>query len=531
MKKLHKYLTFLFLVLLSSNGYSQSPRWIWFERYTDGIGKEIKLDNGGDLFVIGKYFEDLIIEDHYYPGFGKNSSDFFVARFNSTPGFQWIETGIGSWATVASDLDVLNDDLFITGIFSDTIIVNGNMYTIDDVNQNYLLKLGKSGNFQWLKMPASAGKEFFSLAHDQVGNLYLGGQGTLIKIDTSENILWTLPYSGESPNVSNVETDHASNIIFSGLFQDSVRITSVNEDTSVFYNEPGTSGSHLTKFDSAGGLIWTKILENLSIVDIVTDKYNNIYFSGCFHDTLLIQQNPNNNQSISFISNGDDDILIAKFSPGGNLTWAKHIGNQFHDHPKALHTGNNALYYSGSYSITVEVGDSVFTSKIPFADEYYQNSYLAKFDLEGNFQWARNLNSPGWAKIYGITTDTHGNVYLTGGIKGDITLDGTYYPYKGDRDFFLARIAENPTGIHSAAEHTKIRIYPNPARDYIHIRIPAHIRIRNIRLYSIEGRLMKTSQTVKRRKNIDVSTLPAGQYLVKIQTDKTQYIKQLVIAR
>jgi len=60
----------------------------------------------------------------------------------------------------------------------------------------------------------------------------------------------------------------------------------------------------------------------------------------------------------------------------------------------------------------------------------------------------------------------------------------------------------------------KISVYPNPATDYISINKDENVR--DIAIFNLVGRKLKTFQDVKKDEHYDVSDLPNGMYLVQV---------------
>ena len=60
----------------------------------------------------------------------------------------------------------------------------------------------------------------------------------------------------------------------------------------------------------------------------------------------------------------------------------------------------------------------------------------------------------------------------------------------------------------------KIAIYPNPATNYISINKDENVR--DIAIFNLVGRKLKTFQNVEKDEHYDVSDLPNGMYLVQI---------------
>ncbi len=68
----------------------------------------------------------------------------------------------------------------------------------------------------------------------------------------------------------------------------------------------------------------------------------------------------------------------------------------------------------------------------------------------------------------------------------------------------------------------KISIYPNPATNFISINKDENVR--DIAIFNLVGRKLKTFQNVEKDEHYDVSDLPMGMYLVQVIDDKKKIV-------
>ena len=60
--------------------------------------------------------------------------------------------------------------------------------------------------------------------------------------------------------------------------------------------------------------------------------------------------------------------------------------------------------------------------------------------------------------------------------------------------------------------HSKIRVFPNPVSDILHLKIEDFNQARTFRVYDLSGQLALEQNIAESAKSIDVSTLPKGMY-------------------
>lgn len=74
-------------------------------------------------------------------------------------------------------------------------------------------------------------------------------------------------------------------------------------------------------------------------------------------------------------------------------------------------------------------------------------------------------------------------------------------------------------------EANSFSVFPNPVNDVLHIQSNLHEEIHQITLYTLTGQRIKESQ---KNDQLDLSELPAGIYLVKIETAKGTVTKKVI---
>jgi hypothetical protein len=132
---------------------------------------------------------------------------------------------------------------------------------------------------------------------------------------------------------------------------------------------------------------------------IKTDKNANFYITGSFENSV-------NFDDKSITSCGMTDMFLSKYTPDGNLIWVKTAGGKFYDEGYSLVANpvEDNIYVTGF--MRDATFDNTVVTGYPF--------FIANYDSSGILKWAQSLKSAGGGVAPSITTDSHGQLYLTG---------------------------------------------------------------------------------------------------------------------
>ncbi len=73
-----------------------------------------------------------------------------------------------------------------------------------------------------------------------------------------------------------------------------------------------------------------------------------------------------------------------------------------------------------------------------------------------------------------------------------------------------------------------VNIYPNPASTFINVNVINGHRVGTIRIYNTVGTLVKTLEMNGSEKEVDISELPTGLYIISIEDEKEPLVKQFI---
>ena len=224
----------------------------------------------------------------------------------------------------------------------------------------------------------------------------------IVKYDSSGNEIWAKSYGGASYDIAySITADNSGNIFVTGIFQSTLISFDSFTLTNIAYQD-----AFIVKLDSSGNVLWANNGNgNVSsgAYNITSDLAGNAYISGAFTSGQLIFGN------YTLFNPVGEDAFLVKFSPNGNVVWAK----------QAIGTGNQSAYsvITNSFGKVIMTGwfDS---SAISFGNytlnpSSLNNLFLVQYDSSGTVDWARASNG-GSCNGYSVITDECGNIFVAG---------------------------------------------------------------------------------------------------------------------
>ena len=134
-----------------------------------------------------------------------------------------------------------------------------------------------------------------------------------------------------------------------------------------------------------------------------------LYVVGSFNGSDDVDPGPG---TTVLVSEGNYDVYLAKFHPGGTLAWALSFGGTNYDSGNGVAVdGHGNVFVTGDFKGTIDLdpGDEVVEAR---ATGY--GIFLSKFDRDGNLLWAHSIDGGFNDLALDLALDHQGSVLVTG---------------------------------------------------------------------------------------------------------------------
>jgi hypothetical protein len=193
--------------------------------------------------------------------------------------------------------------------------------------------------------------------------------------------------------------DKFGNVVLEGLF-----IIRVTIDGTTITSAGGADHVFVAKFDGAGNVLWTAHDSGpyMSVgFGMATGELGGTAVTGfikagaTFGETELTVQG--------------HDFFVVNYDADGNVLWARQSGSSTTTAggEVAVDPSNNVIV-AGEFTRTVTFGNIELTSAGS------RDAFITKYSAAGDVLWAVRIGEENDDTAYGIATDRHGNVYVSG---------------------------------------------------------------------------------------------------------------------
>ncbi len=441
------------------------PELTW-STYMGGEGEDasnaVAMDIDENIYTTGYTASETgMTASGFQMAYGGGPFDAYLAKFDSLGNKLWCTYYGGHKADYGTNLCSDNlGHIYITGmtVSSSFAAYEGFQNTWGGGYDAFLVKFDSDGNRIWATYYGGEGYEAgrgvvvdgdnnvcFTGSTTSTNNIASGGyQNTsgglydafLVKFTPDGDRIWGTYYGGLADDESRGVCVNSFNDIFiTGLTKSSSAIASGGYDNIY----AGNNDVFIIGFTAEGALLWGTYYGGTQDDNgngIQCDEFDNIY--------VAIQSNSTSGfacTGYNTINNGGFEAVFAKFAFDGNLIWSTYFGGLADDYGKALYVKNNFVYVTGYTSSfnNIAVG-GIQNSKNGLAD-----AFIAKFDYDGNFNWATYYGSTNDEYGRGILSNKTSTIYFVGKSYSStgIVYNGFQETYGGGpADGFVLKINE-----------------------------------------------------------------------------------------
>ena len=289
----------------------------------------------------------------------------------------------------------------------------------------FVAKYNSSGTKQWTQQLGTFHEDYArGIATDSSGNVYVTGETLggldgntsagfydlyVVKYDSGGVKQWTQQLGTSNFDFAqDIATDSSGNVYVTGH-----TYGGLDGNTNA-----GSSDLFVVKYDNGGIKQWTQQLgtsDGTIARGIATDSSGNVYVTGNTSHGL------DGNTSA-----GSEDLFVVKYDSSGTQQWTQQLGTSTPDYANGISTdSSDNVYVTGLTFSGLDGGGHAGQTDI----------FIVKYDSSGVKQWTRQLGTSSYDSGYGITTDSSGNIYVTGTTSGG--LDG--YSNVGGSDLFVVK--------------------------------------------------------------------------------------------
>lgn len=277
---------------------------------------------------------------------------------------------------------------------------------------SWIAKLDPYGSLIWIEQLGSAGSDFaHGLATDNFGFLYVSGHTTGAKVAGGHKggtDAWMAKYDPDGKQIwlSQIGTEN----------EDAGHGIAVTRDGHIYvcgysHGDLEESGSTDTdadawvaKFDNSGTKLWLKHIGSKAddvAYDIAVDSFGHVFVGGYTRGRI----------SSNSEDRGSKQIWVMKLDDEGEQVWLREFGSGGRDdEARALATDNHG---------------NVFVTGMTYLERSAQNQlkrniFITKIRGDSSIHWSRFIGSEETDIAYGITTDSIGNIFVTGYTNGEV---------------------------------------------------------------------------------------------------------------
>lgn len=482
---------------------AQSPTVVWQKLY-GGSGEEIA--NKVKQTVDGGY----IVAGYTTSSNGDVTSnhgnyDYWVLKLDATGAIEWQKTYGGTFDDRANDVEQTSDGGYIVvGVSEST---NGDITNYRGDKDFWVLKLSADGTIEWQKKYGGDDKETaYSVKQTTDGGYIVAGN-----CYSYDNTI--LPVNGDVIGFHGFTDGWVIKLSNAGVieWQKCLGGTSIDDFFKVQLTSDGgyiLTGDHsvynywLIKLANNGDLQWEKIYADTDDAQDVIPTSDGGY--------IMV------GDVVSQIGNATGhNYGVIKVNSVGDYEWRKDFGGDgFFDIAKSIKQTPEGGY------IIAGVSDSSYSGNVTGPNNGQQDAWLVKITSAGVIQWQKCYGGTSYDGVSTIQYTSDGGYIMAGFAQSNT---GNFVTNHGGADMWIVKLAPDSLGLESSELDDSSALFaPNPAEE----KITFLQEVDSVSLYSITGELLL--ETRQKTREINLTNLAKGHYLLNVQTPKGSYKTKLI---
>ncbi len=304
----------------------------------------------------------------------------------------------------------------------------------------YLAKYNLNGALKWINYSDQVfststqyRESIFSAVEDKQGNIYACGRSanfkdntgevfnnfifhpnyvyvytnSIYKMDSTGKVIWRVNFTNYDP--LKIFVDNAGDVYL--MTKSPYNTNGIN---TAFTLNGTTTYSHtnvqmpqtnfqILKFSSAGNFLWVNgyniVHTNpIGLMNISFDKYNNVYVTGFFGQSINLYTSPGSTLYQSYNPGGTDNrLFFAKYNSAGTLQWKmKSSDDCFPLSSNTDSIGNTYICGSKGFNVLFENTNGTMTTASPGA------YFVAKINSSGICKWVQSALLQGFDRAYEV---------------------------------------------------------------------------------------------------------------------------------
>ncbi len=441
--------------------------------YADS-GAGVACDAGGDVYLTGRFrsqarFGDLTLS-------GAIAPEIFVATYSHNGNVLWAKSAGGGGSDYGNAIAVdSGGNAYVAGSFAGSASFSGTNVSGYGSDDAFVAMYTAAGDLVWVRNAGGSGSDSVAgLCTDAAGNLLLAGTstgpvtlGNVALPGAGNKDAWVArfaPLDPDWPPVITLQPEDqtlpagsyaALSVGFLGgpplSFQWRLNGADLPGQTNAALTFstvlPADGGGYSLVMSNSAGAVTSAVAAASVAIEpdylwsrragggaddeaaaVATDASGNLYAAGYF-------SGPADFSGTALVSNGGEDIFVAKYNSAGTLQWVAQAGGSGDDRATGLaldSTGTRVLV-SGYFNGSANFGVTNFTSAGSL------DIFLAQLDRFGNWVWASQAGGSSRDAALGVAVDDSGNAYITGSCQGSARFDGYILTGGSTNEVFVTR--------------------------------------------------------------------------------------------